>query len=437
MIALLAVAAAAAALLVAALWRRPRLALVTWLLSVAMVPHWIGVTAIFFVPVQSAIALLAIIAIGGSMGFKFSAFDVYFATIIAIAVVVVLLGGGSQQFWVDLILQWVFPYVMARVVVPAAGVHFAMNAVAIIFAIVGGLAIIEFLLSWHPYVGWTANSQQYRNWGSIQIRGGLDRSEWAFGHSIALGGSLALAIPFVLASTFGRFLKVLMLIAIFAGTALTLSRGAMIAALFTLLLCSLIYSRHSLRAALVVTTCVALTAFPDQLRGFAYGGTSETQLSAGHRGSLYSTLLPILSPFGRSDDLALTRYISVDSAFLYIGIYFGWVMAIMLIIPLAVVAIRLISGKATGVEAGLLGHLPLLLTVALITQYQSFLFFVAGCAVQLATTGNTSPGRVDNTTAVKLGGTDRLPVIDGSMSRRAARYQRPQREDSIFGPSSR
>jgi len=113
---------------------------------------------------------------------------------------------------------------------------------------------------------------------------------------------LAFAIPFVLASTFGRFLKVLMLIAIFAGTALTLSRGAIIAALFTLLLCSLIYGRHSLRAAAVITTCVALTAFPDQLRGFAYGGTSETQLSAGHRGRLYSTLLPILSPFGRSDD---------------------------------------------------------------------------------------------------------------------------------------
>jgi hypothetical protein len=437
MMGLLVVAAVGAAMLVAALWRRPRLALLTWLLSVAMVPHWIGFSAIFFVPVQSAIALLAIVAIGGSMGFKFNAFDAYFAAIIGIAVVVVLLGGGSQQFWIDLILQWVFPYAMARVVVPATGIEFAVKAVAIIFAIVGGLAVIEFLLSWHPYVGWTANSQQYRNWGSIQIRGGLERSEWAFGHSIALGGSLALAIPFVLKSAFGRSTKLLMLILIFAGTALTLSRGAIIAALFTLLLCSLIYGRHSLRAALVITTCLALAVFPDRLREFAYGGTSESQHSAGHRGDLYSTLLPILSPFGRSDDLALTRYLSVDSAFLYVGIYFGWVMAVMLLFPLAVVAIRLISGKASVIEAGLLGHLPLLLTVALITQYQSFLFFVAGFAVQLAVMEKVRPRPDDNATALKTDGTDKSPVAKRSMSKRPARYQRHRREDSLSGLSSR
>ena len=437
MIPLLAGWATVAALLVAAMWRRPRLALLTWLLSVAMVPHWIGFSFVFFVPVQSAIALLAIVAIGASMGFKFTAFDVYFAAIIGIAVVVVLLGGGSQQFWVDLILQWVFPYAMARVVVPATGVGFAVKAVAIIFAIVGGLAVIEFILSWHPFVGWKVNSLQYRNWGSIQIRGGLDRSEWAFGHSIALGGSLALAIPFVLKSTFGRWWKLLMLIAIFAGTALTLSRGAIIAALFTLLLCGLIYSRHGIRAALVMTTCVALTVFPDRLREFAYGGTSETQLSAGHRGDLYSTLLPILSPFGRSDDLALTRYISVDSAFLYIGIYFGWVLVVMLLIPLTVIAIRLISGRASLVEAGLLGHLPLLLTVALITQYQSFLFFVAGFAVQLSSTGKIKSGPDVNPTALITEDADHPLVVDRSTSRRPTRSQRPRREDSLFGLSSR
>ena len=436
MIALLAVAAAAAALLVAAMWRRPRLALLTWLLSVAMVPHWIGFSAMFFVPIQSAIALLAIVAIGASSGFRFSVFDVYFAAVIGIAVVVVLLGGGSQQFWVDLILQWVFPYLVARVVVPATGVRFAVNSVAIIFAIVGGLAVIEFLLSWHPYVGLVTNSPLYRNWGSIQIRGGLERSEWAFGHSIALGGSLALAIPFVLRATFGRSWKLLMLVLVIAGTASTLSRGAIIAALLTLLLCTLVYNRNGIRATLALTTCAALAVFPDRLREFAYGGTSETQLSAGHRGDLYWTLLPILSPFGRSDDLALTRYVSVDSAFLYIAIYFGWVMAIMLLIPLAVIAIRLISGKASMLEAGLLGHLPLLLTVALITQYQSFLFFVAGFAVQVAATGRVKPHPDDQATPLKNDGAG-APAPGRSRSKRSARYQRPRREDSLFGLSSR
>src|SRR5262249_40378974 len=162
-----------------------------------------------------------------------------------------------------------------------------------------------------------------------------------------------------LTSTLGRSTKMVMLILLFAGTALTLSRGAMIAAAFTILLCSLISAANSLRTSMVIGTCLALTIFPDRLREFAYGGTSETRLSAGHRSDLYSTLLPFLSPFGRSDDVAITRYKSIDSAFLYIAIYFGWVIVALLLIPLIVVAIRLISGKASFVEAGLLGHLPL------------------------------------------------------------------------------
>jgi len=398
------VGAAAAAALIAAMWERPGIALVTWLLSVAMVPHWVGVSIpphwlglgiSFFVPIQSAIALLAIIAIAGSIGFKLSGVDMYLAAILGLAFLAVLLGGANRSLWFEYVIQWGFSYLVARIVVPATGVRYAMNSVAIVFALVGGLALIEFLLRWHPYVGLTefSNSTLYRIWAPIQSRGGLDRSEWAFGHSIALGGSLALAIPFVISSTFGRSLKLLMMTSVAAGIAVTFSRGAIIAAALTLLLCAMVYVAPSLRVAMAVIAGVVLARANPLISDFARGSTTEERTSALHRQNIYEHLLPTLRPFGKSYALLVNRNTSIDSAFLWIGANFGWIVVILLLIPLAVIAVRLIRGKASMVEAGLLGQLPLLLTVSLITQYESFVFFVAGFAVQLAGARVARPGR--------------------------------------------
>lgn len=390
--------AAGGVVVVMVLWRRPRVALVVWLLSVAMLPVWIGVSWSAYIPIQSVIAIAAIIANIGNGEFRINKFDLYFGTFMVIALAAVMLAGSNQGIWTEFVVLWGLSYLVARVLISSTAIPFAINTVAIIFAVVGGLALIELLLTWHPYVEWNVASLEYEAWGEIQTRAGLDRSEWAFGHSIALGGSVALSIPFILGSSFGRSLKVLMLALAFAGIIASASRAALIAGVFTLLLCSLAYfAMRSARVTIFVIATGAAIFVPDYLNKFALGVTDEEQHSANYRGQLYQTLIGELPSFGKSDIVTFTssgvriaRLESVDSSFLYVGLNFGWVIVAMLLIPLALSAIRLMVGTASMAEVAVLGQIPLLATVALITQYQSFLFFVAGFAVQLAFAAKTA-----------------------------------------------
>jgi hypothetical protein len=399
------------------MWRRPRVALVAWLLSLTMLPSWLGVDIFADVPIQSLIAIAAIIAIVGSMGFKPNKFDFYFCTFLVISLAAVLLAGSSQAIWGQFALQWAPSYLVARVVISATGIRFAVRAVAVVFALVGGLALIELLFTWHPYAAFMADAPQHQKFnesfqkfdesfgmqrgaGDIQTRAGVDRSEWAFGHSLALGGALALAVPFILGSTFGRLLKALMLALALAGIVATASRAALIAAVVTLILYNLAYfAKPGVRVTMAVITCAGVALIPDQLNSFALGVTSEEQESAAYRSYLYQTLPSELPAVGKADFVTFTssgvqigRFPSIDGAFLWIGVSFGWVIVALLLIPFAVMAVRLIAAKASIAEVALLGQLPMLATVALITQWQGFLFFVAGFAVQMAVTTTTRPG---------------------------------------------
>ena len=66
-----------------------------------------------------------------------------------------------------------------------------------------------------------------------------------------------------------------------------------------------------------------------------------------------------------------------------------------------------------------------------------FLFFAAGLAVQLSSTGKIKSGPDVNPTALITEDADHPLVVDRSTSRRPTRSQRPRREDSLFGLSSR
>lgn len=383
--------------LLGAMWGRPRFALVVWLFSMVMVPSWVGISAL---PVQSAVALLVILAIGGSLGIKLDWYDCYFSLFLILAFLTVFLGGDGpigRTLLIEFIVKWALPYLVARVVLPASGLRFGTDAVAVAFTGLGMFAICEFVLGFHPYTKFMTGAPGYETWGSIQIRDGLERSEWAFGHSIALGGSLALAVPFVLASSFDRRFKAMMIVFVFGGVACTLSRGALIAAGLTLLLCALAYlSMRGLRFAMLTVgfaATVLAVVGPDQLMQFAFGTTAETQESATYRERLYETLMPALVPFGNSDYTPVSTGASIDSAFLYVGMHFGWVILFMLVLPLLVVVVRILRGRASNIEAGLLGQVPLLATVSLITQYQSLLFFVVGFAVQAAAMKNANDER--------------------------------------------
>lgn len=378
------------ALLLIAFWGHPRLALVVWMLSLVMLPIWISIDFFASVPAHCVVAILAIAATMRRTRPSLTSADTYFAVFLAACFAAVLFGGSSAGLWAEILIQWGIPYMTARVLLLATGIRFTVNVIAVIFGLIGALAVLELLLTWHPFVGWHVSSTQFEYWHAIQARNGTDRSEWAFGHSIALGGSLALSIPFITRSSFSAFVKVVLLISVSAGIAATASRGAFIAAAFTALVCLLYVARQRIvrTATLLLTLMVAFlvtSSLGPLVQSMTRGTTQEEQWSYDHRDDLYSTYLSAIEWFGKSP-LYLTDgtgYYSTDSALLRVGLQFGWVVLVLAVIPLVLTIFRVVAGRASIGEIAIVGQLPLLATVALITQYQSLIFFAVGIAVQM------------------------------------------------------
>src|ERR1700758_1737375 len=62
--------AAGGCVVVAVLWGRPRVALTAWILSITMVPNWIGATLATYVPISSVIAVIVLIVTIGKWRYK-------------------------------------------------------------------------------------------------------------------------------------------------------------------------------------------------------------------------------------------------------------------------------------------------------------------------------------------------------------------------------
>jgi hypothetical protein len=72
---------------------------------------------------------------------------------------------------------------------------------------------------------------------------------------------------------------------------------------------------------------------------------------------------------------------SIDNALLLVGLSYGWVpMAVVLLLLLGAIG-TLLSGRITAPTIAVVAQIPALATVALITQYSTFTWFVAGLAV--------------------------------------------------------
>jgi len=359
-----------------------------------MVPIWISIRFVATIPIHCTVALLAIIAVAiGGHRFQFHIFDGYLILIVGVAALAV--DNVNQGMLAEIVVRWIIPYFAIRILAPAAGIQFTVDAISLMLAVVGCLAVIEFLLSWHPFVSWTVDwnskSNEFQTWHQIQTRGGSDRSTWAFGHAIALGGSLALSIPLIARASFRNSWKIFMFIAVAAGIVTSGSRSAMLAAALTAGLTMAYTAGHQANRILAILTAAAtaLLIGPRILPAFeqwAAGTSAEEQGSAYFRSYLYELYLPKIQWFGRSPDFfngtALTD--SIDSALLYIGVNWGWIITGIIVFPLLVVIFRVVVGRASGPEIALAGQVPLFLTVALLTQYESLIFIFAGLAVQLA-----------------------------------------------------
>ncbi|MDR3662947.1 MAG: hypothetical protein P4L86_21605 [Mycobacterium sp.] len=365
-----------------------------------MVPVWISLHFIATTPIYCIVAVIIIIVavtVGGHR-IEFTAFDAYLVAILGVASLAI--DEINQGVWAEMAIRWVIPYFAIRILAAAAGLQFTINAISVFLAVVGVLAVIEFFFFWHPFVNWSVDwnskSPEFETWHLIQSRGGTDRSTWAFGHSIALGGSLVLSIPFIARTSFRNPWKVLMLVAVGGGIFTTESRGALLAAALTGCL-TIAYLAKQPAARTIAVLVAAATTFlvgpkiMPVIEEWAAGSSAEEQVSATFRSYLYETYLPEIRWFGRCPDFfpGNTSLDSVDSAVLYLGVTWGWIVTAMIVLPLLVVVLRVVAGRGSAAEIALVGQIPLFLTVGLITQYQSLIFIAAGLAVQFVKSGKT------------------------------------------------
>lgn len=348
-------------------------------------PIWIGVDFVATVPVQCLVAVFAVLAaVVSGAPVRITKFDAYFLAFLAVALAAMLLRDSIWAEWAKFVIRWGIPLLAARVLVPAAGVRFVTNAIAMVFGLVGGLALLELLLVWHPFTAWPGTTVEYGLWNQIQAREGRDRSEWAFGHSIALGASLALSIPFILTSSYKTLLKLVFLIFVAGGILATASRGAVLAAGLTgaLFVLQLMKSYAARILAIALTSLFALTsvsAASALFEGWALS-SAELQSSLDYRFATYLAYWREVQWFGPSPMIGQPG--STDSAVLTIGLNFGWIVVLIILLPILISATRIVVGSASAAEIAIVGQLPLLVSVAFITQYELIFFFIAGIAAQ-------------------------------------------------------
>ena len=382
-------AAASSGMLLIVMWGRPRLAFVVWMLSLTMMPVWVSLHLVATVPAHCIVALLAVAANINRRALKMTRFDAYFSLFVGVTFAAVLLADSTWASWSAIVFRWAVTYLAARVLLSSTGTSFAVDVIAVVFGLVGALAVLELFLVWHPFTGWNTGTLEFTIWHPIQVRNGGDRSEWAFGHSIALGGSLALSIPFIVRSSYGSLARVALLIAVVAGIATTGSRGAVIAAALTAIIC-LAYSTNSRvwRTSAIVLCIPALALVANFLapifQDWARGGSGEEQVSFDYRNYLYSTYVPRFEWFGRSPlyDISGGK-LSIDSEIVNLGLAFGWIVLVGAMIPLTISTYRIINGRATTAEISIVGQIPLFITVGFITQYESLIFLIVGIGVQM------------------------------------------------------
>ncbi|CAN5328256.1 hypothetical protein BH11ACT3_BH11ACT3_17330 [soil metagenome] len=370
----------------------PRLAFVIWAVVLFFVPVWIGATAGFF---WAAITVVTLVVIVASLGrVRWGAPDIVMLLFAAVCVLMFVLKQASTSATVIALLEWVVPYIWGRIVLSRVTADFMYRVVAALAAAVAVLALIEFATGRNAFVDLPALGPSYTVWSPLQYRGGLLRAEGAFGHSIALGSSLAIAAAFLLASSLRTVVKLCALALIIAAIVVTFSRIALVGVVITVALSVVVGARLTrvARIAIVVVAAAAAVFLVPFISGVFLDAANEASGSAAYRGDLFQ-LVPQLAWFGSSADFSVITtdgsYLgafadSVDNALLLVALRFGIfpVLLIILLLAMAIVSV-LTPGRANVGSIAIVAQIPAMFSVAFITQYGMFVWFVGGLAVSL------------------------------------------------------
>ncbi|MGY1601012.1 hypothetical protein [Geodermatophilus sp. SYSU D00815] len=398
--------------------RAPRLAFAGWVVSLCFVPVWVGVS--IKVGLESHViaslglvaSLLPVLVRGSRLSTVRLAWgDAVFALFVLASLVPVVSGRVTFSDTFVVAVQWTAAFLAGRLVGYRVPLTWVYGALAIAFTAVAGLALVEFVTGWNPFLKIPGDGSLRAAWAAVQDRGGRTRAEGAFGHSIALGAALALVVPITLAAPFRTALRLGMVVLMLGAAVVTFSRIGLVTAVVGAVL-AVLFLRADLPRRLRVAVTAGLVVVGVGTASlvstvFSAAGTEATN-SADYRLELLN-LVPHLQPFGwastayqvagrtvlanvPSSDGTLH---SIDNALLLVGLSYGWVpMALVLGLLLGAVG-WVVSGRATAPTIALVAQIPAFATVALITQYSTFTWFVAGLAVfsQSVVTREAGTGR--------------------------------------------
>lgn len=370
--------------------RHPRAALVVWLACIIAVPVWPELRIGASLQPLSVLAVCLLPAVFTHWRGPLKLGDwimISFAATSTIAWV----GFDAPQFaWVAVFTQWTAAYLIGRSLGPAAGAEWVTKAIAIAGSVVGTWALLEFAFSLHVFEQWFV-ALDTAGWHTVQIRGSYARSEGAFGHSIAMGGFLALCVPFVIASKIRLVVRVLMLAIVVGGSLVTFSRGAILGVAIAVIL-SLLFlsgaaiSRRSRVALVLLTTAVSAVAVPWTLSLFD-SVSSDLTVSSDYRQDLALSFVPDLHALGLGDGIQILdgrqfyrQFTSIDNAYALMGLQLGWLPVAILCLGLIGAAVRMMRRQGGPADVTLVSQAVVLATVALITQYGLAVFFIAGLA---------------------------------------------------------
>lgn len=424
--------------------RFPRLALLAWLVVLCFVPVWAGPDlggALEPQVVVTLVVLVALFPLRRSLPVRLTLVDVLVIGFVASAVLPALTGWAGVRELDVLVLRWAGAYAVGRLIGHRVRLEHVYAAVAVCFTAVAALTLVEWFGGWNPFLLVPGSGSLHDVWATIQERGGVARAEGAFGHSIALGGSLALAVPLVLVSPFRPAVRVGMVVLMGAATAVTFSRIGLGTLVLGIVLAVVFLGgglSRRLRLTLSLTLAAgAAVAAPVVSAVFTAAGDEATG-SADYRSDLLA-LVGRIEPFGVSPAFYVSptgrasfgSFRSIDNALLLAGLNYGWIPLLFVLAAAAVAIGAVLRRRATAATVAVVAQLPALVTVALITQYASWLWFVAGLAVAsqvLPAAGRALTTAVPDgpSTAPPERGASSLVVVSRADIGRSSRYRRQE-----------
>lgn len=372
-----------------------------------VIPYWLGVSDGFvFVPAILLLFLLVATAIFDLRAVRSSVVTWLVVGLWLSCTAGLLLGHARRTDWLDVTLAWTGSYLVGLFLSRRVSAERVATFASRMGLLLATWAVLEFVLRFHPFVHLTQFGGPSSVWAPIQYRAGVARSEAAFGHSVALGDTLAITIPFILSRRCSGARRTISVGIVLLGIGATLSRASLLTALAAISMSLLRghipgLTTRGRRAAttLVVLSAVALLPVYASLLS---GASSDFGESTSYRADYTSILhyLRLVGPaadrvevapgnFGYASALypgGIVR--SVDNTVLLVGLEFGVIamaVAVLLVIWVAFKGLR--EGSAAWVAVA--SQTFAVLTVAMITQYTYAYWICLGYAVGAATISST------------------------------------------------